>query len=368
MESEILRAGQCGIASFNRSLIKPNWLGRARNITKAVDMKHPISSLNGEFGILIEEVTRQDLGDPAFQAEAYDLWLGHGGLLGVRGADLAGVSPEELTAWSEVFGEVERKTQAAREDKTVPGFPILRIGNVKDEAGKPKAQLAIVPALSSDADIRYDPATRRPVWHTDSTFRENPPIGSVFNCRTAPPAGGETLFADMRRAYETLDDAKKRELAGLEAVCSLAHHDKKINSYSPEYPILSPEQRAANPPNRVPLVLEHPLTGEVALYGLNSSTCAIVPTGQTVADDALDVWDLEGIEDESVQILRGMLPYLTGPDFTVKWQWQPGDTVVWDNRCTIHAATGYDYENHDREMWRLTLFKDRPAASGAEAS
>lgn len=321
-------------------------------------MDHETSPLNGSFGILINGVTRQNLSDKIFQAEAYDIWLSCGGLVAVRGEDLRDITPSELVAWSNVFGIVENKTQTAREDKTVPGFPILRIGNIKDDAGKPRAQFAIVPQLQDDSDIRYNPKTRRPVWHTDSTFREFPPIGSVFHCRIAPPAGGETLFADMRTAYERLDDEKKLELGKLEAVCSLAHHDKKINAYSPEYPVLSPEQRKANPPNRVPLVLEHPLTRKVALYGLNSSTCAIVPAGKDVSDEDLDIWDLKGIEDKSVGILRDLLPYLTGPDFTVKWEWQPGDIVVWDNRSTIHAATGFEYQKFDREMWRLTLNQD----------
>lgn len=326
-------------------------------------MDHATTALNGEFGVSIERVTRRDLADPDFQAEALDLWMRHGGLLAVRGDELAEMTPAEMMAWSEVFGAVEQATPAAREDKMVSGFPILRIGNTRDDAGKPTAQLAVVPALGDDADIRYNPETRRPVWHTDSTFRQNPPIGSVFHCRQAPPSGGETLFADTRGAYAKLDDAKKRELKSLEAVCSLAHHDKKINSYSPGYPVLTPEQRAANPPNRVPVVLEHPVTGRPALYGLNSSTCAIVPAGQDVSEADLDVWDLEGVEDESVLIWRDMLPYVTGPDFTVKWQWRPGDIVVWDNRCTIHAATGYDYERHDREMWRLTLLDKSQAAA-----
>ena len=175
-------------------------------------MKHAISNLNGQFGVLIEDVTRRDLLDDGFQSDAFGLWLESGGLLGVRGEDLAEISPGELTAWSEVFGVVERKMQSAREDKTVPGFPILRIGNVRDESGNPAAQFAIVPELTNDSDIRYNPETRRPVWHTDSTFRENPPIGSVFHCRQAPPAGGETLFADMQKSFENLEDEKKQEL------------------------------------------------------------------------------------------------------------------------------------------------------------
>ncbi len=69
----------------------------------------------------------------------------------------------------------------------------------------------------------------------------------------------------------------------------------------------------------------------------------------------MDVFDLQGIEDDSVLILRDLLPFVTGPQFTVRWHWQAGDVVVWDNRCTIHAATGFDNERHTREMWRLTL-------------
>ncbi|MAO54572.1 MAG: hypothetical protein CMM61_02595 [Rhodospirillaceae bacterium] len=324
-------------------------------------MKHTTTPLNGDFGIAIENVTPADLADPDFQTWARSLWLDHGGLMAVRGDALADLAPEALVAWSEVFGVIEQKTQAAREDKTVPGFPILRIGNIRHKDGKAAAQLLQVPQLSSDDDIRYNPETRRPVWHTDSTFRERPPVGSVFHCRKAPPEGSETLFADMQGAYAAMPEAERRKLDGLEAVCSLAHHDKKINSYSPEYPVLTPEQRKANPPQRVPLVLSHPVTGKPALYGLNSSTCAIVPIGQEVAAEDLDLWDLEGVEDDSVMIWRDMLPTVTGPEFTVKWQWRAGDIVVWDNRSTIHSGTGFDYQKYEREMWRLTLVEEARA-------
>ena len=86
-----------------------------------------------------------------------------------------------------------------------------------------------------------------------------------------------------------------------------------------------------------------------------------MPVGEEITGENLDKWDLEGVEDESVLILRNLLPYITGPEFTVKWNWQPGDIVAWDNRCTLHAATGFDYDRYTREMWRLTLL-DRAAA------
>lgn len=315
------------------------------------------TSLNHGFGALLGDVGPGDLRDRQFQRKACDLWVRAGGLLVVRGESLADLSPQALIDWSQVFGEVEHQNMTARESSTVEGYPILRIGNIKDAAGKLRASFAKVPPLGGDQDVRYNPATRRPVWHTDSTFREKPPIGSVFHCKQAPPQGGDTLFANTRGAYAALDEASRQRLENLEAVCSLAHHDKKINLYSPSYPILSASQRAANPARRVPVVLTHPLSGEPALYGMNSSTCAIVAKGEPVADERMDVFDLQGIEDDSVMIWRDLLPFVTGPEFTVRWRWQAGDVVVWDNRCTMHAATGFDDQRYTREMWRLTLLE-----------
>lgn len=332
-------------------------------------------TLNGDFGICLDGVTVDDLADPDFQRRAYDLWLQHGGLLAVRGDDLATLTPQQVFDWARVFGQVQTELPPARQDMAVPGQPgMLRIGNVRDDAsGKYVAQFTNVPRLRTDADVQYDPTTQRPVWHTDGTFQRDKPVGSVFYCRQTPPppsahhdgGGGATLFADTARAYQHLEPALRRQVESLEAVCSLAHHDQKVHRYTPEYPTLSAGQRAANPPQRVPLVLKHALTGRRALYGWNSSTCALVPRdGKRGEDDIsqkdLDTWDLEGIEDDSVTWWRReILPRITAPAFTVQWTWQPGDIVVWDNRCTLHAATGFDHEKYVREMWRVTLVQDR---------
>lgn len=164
----------------------------------------------------------------------------------------------------------------------VPGTLILRIGNIKDEAANLKASFAKGVPLTSNIDTQHNPETRRPVWNTDSTFRQNSQIGSVFHCRQATPKGAETLFADKRQAYAGLDAETKTCFDEMEAVCSLAHHDTKISLYTPGYPLLNEEERAANPPNRVPIVLEHPVSGVPALYGLNNSTCAVVRKGEPI--------------------------------------------------------------------------------------
>lgn len=327
-------------------------------------MSKKAQTLNGPFGALIEDVRPADLHDATFRDEALRLWRDHGGLLALRGDELVGLSPADLLDWAGVFGAIEVRRAQGRDHMMVSGLPVLRIGNTRDGSGRMVAQQSDVPALKSDADMRYDTETRRPVWHTDMGSAV-PSIGSVMQCRATPPSGGETLFADTRTAFARLDADVREKLMGLEAVCSQAHHDKKISLYTPGYPVLSPEERAANPPYRHPVVLTHPDTGAPALYALNSSTAALVPKGTAVTQEQLDLWELDGVEDESVSYYRNLLPFVTGPDFTVKWQWREGDIVIWDNRCTMHAATGFDSARHHREMWRVTLNAPADAARAA---
>ena len=73
----------------------------------------------------------------------------------------------------------------------------------------------------------------------------------------------------------------------------------------------------------------------------------------------MDRYELEAFEDPSVEReLRSLLPHATSERFVVKWQWAAGDVAVWDNRCTIHCATGFDRDKYQREMWRTTIVSD----------
>lgn len=269
------------------------------------------------------------------------------------------MTPEDLVGISTQFGEVEQELTGGRAHAKLPGVPAVRLGNVRDAEGR----LISIPSSSSarlppDGSCRYQPAARFPVWHTDGCHRARPPAGSAFFCRQAPGEGAATCFADAAAAWDALAEEERRRLEGLECVCSLAHHDRKLNLRKPDYPTLTPEQRAANPPRRVPLVLKHPATGRRAVYGLNSSTCCIVPKGTPVSQEQMDRFDLEGVEDASVSILRDLLPRFTVPEFTVVWQWSEGDMVVWDNRSTMHCGTGYDEQSYVREMWRTTILPE----------
>ena len=103
-------------------------------------------------------------------------------------------------------------------------------------------------------------------------------------------------------------------------------------------------------------MLRHPHTGRKALSGLNSATCRIVPIGQPVSAPELEEYELGGREHPSVGLIwRAMLPQVTTRDFALVWQWDAGDLACWDNRCLIHAGTGFDRDRYVREMWRTVI-------------
>ena len=98
-------------------------------------MAHKVNNLNGDFGVIIEGVSREDLCSSEFRQQAHQLWIKNGGLIGLRGIDLNKLTSDELMDWSAHFGDVDHDNFVAREDKKVDGLPILRIGNTRDESG-----------------------------------------------------------------------------------------------------------------------------------------------------------------------------------------------------------------------------------------
>lgn len=314
-----------------------------------LDVGGLVEGLNGAT-LSVSYLRRPDVG-----VELRRAWLEYGVLV-MPG--LTTMTEDDLVAISGHFGNLG-PVGAGREHATLYNGQILRIGNVRDENG----QMISVPSsarsgenmLPADGNCQYRPADHLPAWHTDGTFLHVAPAGSAFFARRAPPRGAETCFADMRRAFHALSPEEREYLDGLECVCSLAHHDSKIRLRVPEYPQMSSAERALNPAVRVPLVLTHPATRTRSLYGMNSSTCKIVPKGTPVDLRELEVYELEGVEHGSVSIWRKLLPRVTERKFTMAWKWREGDLVVWDNRSTLHCGTGYLHDRHVREMWRTTI-------------
>jgi taurine dioxygenase len=157
-----------------------------------------------------------------------------------------------------------------------------------------------------------------------------------------PPAGGDTEFANMYRAYETLSDGMQRMLAGLTAINSSAAADvsrtREDRIKDSARVDAKKEYVAAHPVVRV-----HPETGRKALY---------VNSAHTVGFDGMT-------NEESAPLLQFLFRHQVRPDFTCRFRWHPGSIALWDNRCAQHNAIN-DYQGHRRLMHRITLAGDRP--------
>ena len=181
-------------------------------------------------------------------------------------------------------------------------------------------------------------------WHTDHSYDEEPAMGSILVARELPERGGDTMFASMYRAYETLDDAMKKEIEGLRAVHSAKHI---FGSSGATYYNTTDaggnrigNAAAADVLTDVthPVVITHPLSGKKALYVNPAFTVKIA-----------------GKTDEQSQVLLSRL-YAHAMDqaHAYRFKWQPGSIAFWDNRSTWHWAMN-DYHGHRRIMHRITL-------------
>lgn len=181
------------------------------------------------------------------------------------------------------------------------------------------------------------------VWHSDTAYLERPPMATMLVARETPPAGGDTLFADARAAYEALSDGLRATLDGLRAINSSKKADASKTREDRQ------KERGAVTNAEVleashPVVRTHPETGRRALY---------VNLGHTTQFEG---WSAE----ESKPLLDYLFAHLMKPEFTCRFRWAPGSLALWDNRAVQHYPVN-DYHGHRREMHRITLAGDVPA-------
>jgi len=180
------------------------------------------------------------------------------------------------------------------------------------------------------------------VWHSDTAYLEAPPMASMLLAREIPPYGGDTLFANMYRAYETLSQGMKRLLEPLRAVNSSAKADvtrtREDRLKSDARDDVGKELAAEHP-----VVRTHPETGRKALY---------VNFAHTVRFRGMT-------EQESAPLLEYLFQHQVRPEFTCRFTWQVGSLALWDNRCAQHNPVN-DYHGYRRVMHRITLAGDTP--------
>ena len=247
--------------------------------------------------------------------------LGQYGLLLFRDVH---VTPQQHIAFSRQFGALETHVVG---EFNLPGHPeILVVSNVKEE-GKLKGAVYAG---------QY--------WHSDLSYMARPSLGSLLLCHEMPEIGGDTMWANMYLAFETLSGVMQRFLEGLQAVHDYRHAYDTYFAKLKERPPLTPEQRAKTPPVTHPVVRTHPVTGRKALY---------VNPGFTTGFVGMP-------EEESAPILGYLFRHATRPEFIYRHGWRVNDMIFWDNRCTMHyALSDYDFSVR-RHMHRTTVAGDTP--------
>jgi taurine dioxygenase len=230
----------------------------------------------------------------------------------LRGQEL---SEEDQVRFAEKFGPpaVIHTKQFVRNHPAV-----MLISNIRED-GKPIGALP-------DGEMHF---------HTDQCHQERPAMASMLYALEVPSTGGNTLFANGYMAYETLPDGIKRRIEGRKA----------LNAYDYDSAAMKRGTRLADgvPSYVHPVVRTHPATGRKALYVNRLMTVRI-----------------EGLpEAESNELLATLFDHQERREFIYEHVWRPGDLLMWDNRCTLHARTDFS-ANERRLMRRVTILGEKP--------
>lgn len=170
------------------------------------------------------------------------------------------------------------------------------------------------------------------LWHSDTTWEKSPSLGSLLYAKEIPEFGGDTLFANMYLAYETLSKGMRDMLNDMMAEHSYIGH-------------FTGKAEHADAPDAVthPVIRTHPETGRKLLFVNEYFTQCFASMSR----------------EESMPILQYLFEHAVRPDFTCRITWQPKTLIFWDNRATQHYATN-DYAGQSREMHRITVIGDEP--------
>jgi alpha-ketoglutarate-dependent 2,4-dichlorophenoxyacetate dioxygenase len=228
----------------------------------------------------------------------------------------------EQLAFAERFdGKLHARTGAAVLGKNRFGNEALTdISNVDESGG-----------LMSPGDRRRMYALGNRLWHTDASFEDPPGRYSMLHAKVVPPVAADTEFADLRAAYDALDEETQARIASLRAHHSIAYSRQTLGFE------FSREEEAKLPGAVHPLVRVNPRTGRKSLY-LASHASRIVD------------WPVP----EGRLLLRELTEHATERRFVYRHSWRVGDLVVWDNLATMHRGVAYDDTKHRRELRRVT--------------
>lgn len=281
-----------------------------------------VRALDASFGAVVTGLKLSELDEATF-AKLYDTWLEYALLV----FPAQHLTKNEQVAFAKRFGELE--------------FDLVAISNQREDG-----------TLRSEDDANDDMIKvlkGNMGWHTDSTYMPIQAKGAVFTAHVVPSAGGETGWADMRAAYDALDDAKKAQIADLQAYHSLyysqsklGHTPKKDSDYN-GYGFHGGEA-----PLR-PLVKIHPETKRPSLL---------------IGRHAYGVPGMA--PEDSERLLQDLVDFACQAPRIYHHTWSPGDAVVWDNRCLMHQGCPWDM-SEARVMYHARIAGDKATEFAAHA-
>lgn len=228
------------------------------------------------------------------------------------------LTKQQLVDFSRLWGELGEHIMpgATQED-----MPEVAVASNAGPDGKPNGR-------------HPDPSAKR--WHTDRSYMPRPALATLLYGLEVPAIGGDTLFANATMAYAALPEDVRQRIDRLNAI-HWVEHSRRTGGVA----LATEYELSRAPPVKHPLARKHPATGEKSIY------CGC------------HAWKVDGLPDDEG---RALLDYLIGfavqERFVYRHQWKRHDLVMWDNRCTFHAATDYDTTKELRIMHRTILEGD----------
>jgi alpha-ketoglutarate-dependent taurine dioxygenase len=271
-----------------------------------------IKPLDATFGAMVTGVRLAALDDATWR-DLYAAWLEYALLIFPR----QHLSREEQIAFARRFGRLE--------------FELAPLSNVRSDG-------TLIPETDDSDVIKVLKGNMG--WHCDSTYMPVQAKGAVFTARVTPKSGGQTGWADMRAAYDALDDELRAKVERLAAHHSLRYSQAKLGHRPRQGSDYSGYGFHDGPEPLRPLVKTHPETGRRSLL---------------IGRHAHNIPGLE--PDESERLLQELVDFACRPPRVYHHDWQVGDAVVWDNRCLLHRATPWDM-SEPRVMWHSRIAGD----------
>lgn len=238
---------------------------------------------------------------------------------------------EQHVDFSRMFGPLElppdMKMRTGQKKRT--GFGLFDASNLNGEGN-----------IAEEGSMRHKYNQGNMLFHTDSSFNDLPTKWSLLLAHIIPPEGGDTEFIDTRAVYDALPDEMKERIAHMEAEHSIWHSRRRGGMTE-----FTPEMIKAMPAARHPMVRTS-ANGRKTLYVGAHAASAV----------GMD-------EAEGLALIDELNAFAAQPQFIYAHKWQEGDLLIWDNRCTLHRATGFDDQNQQRDVRRTTV-----SEFGAETS